>query len=148
MNYNNRLKELYAEIDTIKTIQHNNGMKGASNVIGKRLKSEMTEAEKQFDKIAKLKHLKLIPQYKVNIIRGSRIVKFYFADFCDTKNKLIFEIDGEYHFTDDQIKKDLKRTRDLTRAGYKVYRITNEEVFNGGTTSFLVNIYRNLGIKI
>ena len=148
MNYNQRIKDLEEQIEEIKAVQHNHGIHGAAKVINRKLIKEATEAELQFKKIAKLKHLKLKFQYRINIYKGHRITKFYFADFCDPINKLIFEIDGGYHFTEDQIKKDLKRTRALVKEGFKIFRITNEEVFNGGTTSFLVNAYGSIGIQI
>lgn len=148
MNINKRIKELQEEINSLKDMQHNNGMRSAARDIKNKLDSRMTPAELKFQHIAELKHLKLKSQYKIEIVNKDRIEKFYFADFCDPVHKLIFEIDGEYHFTEEQRKKDLKRTKALYKAGYKVFRITNEEVFAGKTTNFLVNAYRSIGIKI
>ena len=50
--------------------------------------------------------------------------------------------------TPEQKKKDWLRTRDLAKAGYKVFRISNEDVVNGKTTSFLVNAYKKVGITL
>ncbi len=153
-NYSNsqisRIKELEEEIQMIRDEMHNNGMKGAAKPIQEKLIENMTSAELKFQHIAILKGLKLKPQYKINIFNKSksRIEKFYFADFCDIKNKLVFEIDGDYHFTDEQQKKDLKRTKDITKAGFKVFRLTNEDVFNGRTTEFLHKAYLSIGINI
>jgi very-short-patch-repair endonuclease len=48
-------------------------------------------------------------------------------DFICRSHRLIVELDGESHdFTGVQ---DLTRTRRLERAGYRVIRFTNEEVF-------------------
>lgn len=150
MNYNERLKELKEEIELIKDIQHNNGMKGAAKSLQKERNDDLkrTHAEKIFAEIAKLKHLKLKQEYRIDIISGRRIARFYFADFCDPYNKIVFEVDGEYHKDPKQQKKDKRRTRDMMRMGYKVFRITNEEVFNEKTTEFLVKTYLKLGIKI
>lgn len=148
MDYNKRLKELQEEIDTIRDIQHNAGMKGIAKELKRKLEERATPAELKFAEIAKKKGLKLKFQHKINIVKKRRVEKFYFADFCDVKNKLIFEIDGGYHNTEMQKKKDLKRTRDLCKAGYKVCRITNEDVLNGKTTNFLVNTYLSIGIEI
>lgn len=153
-NYSNsqleKLKELEEQIQIIKDGFHNNGMNGAAKKLQYKLKEEMTSAELKFQHISKLKGLKLVPQYKIDIWNKNktRIDRFYFADFCDIKNKLIFEIDGEYHFTDEQHKKDLKRTRDLVKVGFKVFRITNEDVFNGRTSEFLYKSYLSVGIDI
>lgn len=153
-NYSNsqisRIKELEAEIQMIRDEMHNNGMKGAAKPIQEKLIENMTNAELKFQHIANLKGLKLKPQYKINIYNKSktRIERFYFADFCDIKNKLIFEIDGDYHFTEEQQQRDLKRTKDLVKAGYKVFRLTNEDVFNGKTSTLLYNAYLSIGINI
>lgn len=145
-----KIKELEEQIQILKDEMHNNGMRGASKPIQERLLENMTSAELKFQHIAKLKGLKLKPQYKINIYNKSktRIEKFYFADFCDIKNKLIFEIDGEYHFDKYQQAADLKRTKALVKAGYKVFRITNEDVFNGRTSEFLYKSYLSIGIDI
>lgn len=147
---NSRIKELEEEISILKDIQHNSGMKGAAMEINRKLLEKATPAELKFKHIAELKHLNLKFQYRIDIIykNSRRILRFYFADFCDVKNKMIFEIDGEYHLTEAQQKKDLKRTRDLVKMGYSVYRITNQEVMEGKTTSFLYKAYLSKGIKI
>lgn len=65
-------------------------------------------------------------------------------DFLDRKNKFVFEIDGKYHDSPEQRKRDYYRTLDLKKLGYTVYRITNEEIFSGNTTAFLYRIYPQL----
>ena len=107
-------------------------------------------AENKFYKIAKAKKLHLQRQFKINIIRkkDGYIERFYFADFCDVTNRLIFEVDGGYHFTEEQHKKDNKRTNDLKRMGYKVFRISNSQIKNGKTTQFLIDCYKKIGINI
>ena len=62
--------------------------------------------------------------------RRQHVIKQYIADFINLKYKLIVEIDGKYHFYDEQIIKDEERTRDLEQWGYTVIRFTNEEIFN------------------
>lgn len=150
MNYTKRLKELQAEIEEVRDLQHNQGMNAAARPFQQELRERATNAELKFMHIAQLKGLRLKFQYKINIMckNGRRIRRFYFADFCDSLHKLIFEIDGEYHDTYQQQKKDLQRTRDLCREGYKVFRITNAEIFAGKTTEFLYKAYLSIGIKI
>ncbi len=41
---------------------------------------------------------------------------------------LIVEIDGGYHFTEEQQKEDVTRQNWLEQKGYKVMRFTNEQV--------------------
>lgn len=41
---------------------------------------------------------------------------------------LIVEIDGGYHFTEEQQKEDITRQSWLEQKGYKVLRFTNEQV--------------------
>jgi len=62
--------------------------------------------------------------------RRQHVIKQYIVDFINLKYKLIVEIDGKYHFRDEQIIKDEERTRDLEQWGYRVIRFTNEEIFN------------------
>lgn len=150
MDYNRRLKELQEEIEEIKDLQHNQGMNAAAKPLQQELRERATSAELKFMHIAKKKGLRLKFQYRINIIskNGRRIRKFYFADFCDPINKVIFEIDGGYHNDYKQQRKDLQRTRDLCNEGYRVFRITNDEVFAGKTTEFIYKAYLSVGIQL
>ena len=67
----------------------------------------------------------------------------YIADFVCLEKKIIIEIDGGYHFTDNQIVKDEDRTDILESFGFKVIRFTNEEVlFN--TNNVILEIKRTI----
>lgn len=50
----------------------------------------------------------------------------YIADFYIPSKRLVFEVDGEYHFYRD--KYDNRRTKRLRKLGYHVVRFTNHEV--------------------
>ena len=52
----------------------------------------------------------------------------YTADFCCIENKLIIEIDGEPHFTEEGLAKDRVRDRHLQDLGYKVLRFHGYDV--------------------
>lgn len=52
----------------------------------------------------------------------------YIADFYCAELKLVIEIDGESHFTEDGIKYDKIRTAFMESLGIKVIRFTNKEV--------------------
>lgn len=83
--------------------------------------NNMTEAESAFWSLAKGSGLgeKCRRQY----IIGEYIVDFFFR-----KSMLIVELDGGYHFTEEQQKEDAIRQDWLEHMGYKVLRFTNEEV--------------------
>lgn len=120
---------------------HNNNMRALAEGFQRDLLEKMTPAELRFKHIADLEHIKLESQYLITIISKGFIIKFYIVDFCDPIHKIIFEVDGGYHKTEDQQKKDIKRTRVLNALGYKVYRITNEEVYQGLSSAVLHKAY-------
>jgi very-short-patch-repair endonuclease len=53
----------------------------------------------------------------------------YIADFLCREAKLVVELDGATHSTDEEIAADRRRTRVLGEEGYHVIRFTNEAVF-------------------
>jgi very-short-patch-repair endonuclease len=69
--------------------------------------------------------------------RGLQGVKFvrsepigpYFADFACRDAKLIVEIDGATHSTDEEIASDKRRTAFVRAEGYRVIRFSNEQVY-------------------
>lgn len=52
--------------------------------------------------------------------------KVYYADLCIKSLKLIIEVDGGYHNTEEQKKKDSERDKAFTSIGYKTIRCSNE----------------------
>jgi len=65
--------------------------------------------------------------YDVRFQRQKAIGNFI-ADFYCHKAKLIIEIDGTQHFTDDGKKADEFRTEQLEQYGLKVIRFTNRQI--------------------
>ncbi len=53
----------------------------------------------------------------------------YFADFVCRDEKLIVEIDGATHSTDEELRHDARRTEFLQAQGYRLVRFVNEEVY-------------------
>jgi very-short-patch-repair endonuclease len=53
----------------------------------------------------------------------------YIVDFLCRETKLIIEIDGATHSTDEEIAADAHRTRFLEGLGFRIIRFTNEAVF-------------------
>ena len=84
-------------------------------------RNNMTEAESAFWLLAKGSGLgeKCRRQY----IIGEYIVDFFFR-----KSMLIVELDGGYHFNEEQQKEDAIRQDWLEHMGYRIIRFTNEEV--------------------
>jgi very-short-patch-repair endonuclease len=60
--------------------------------------------------------------------RRQQPIEGYIADFYCHEHKLIIELDGSQHFTDDGIKKDAQRTARLNALGIEVLRFDNRQV--------------------
>lgn len=55
-------------------------------------------------------------------------LRSYFADFAEHSAKLVIELDGDQHGSDQNQEYDRVRDRALTEEGYLVLRFANEEV--------------------
>ncbi len=53
----------------------------------------------------------------------------YIVDFVCLDAKLVIEVDGATHSTDDERARDASRTRELERLGFQVVRVTNTDVY-------------------
>lgn len=83
-----------------------------------------TPAEKRFEKFLIQNSIEYEKQKKLIGYFG----KIYFVDFFIPSRCLIVEIDGGYHNSEEQTKKDTIRTTDLTlNTGYRLIRLTNNE---------------------
>ena len=60
--------------------------------------------------------------------RRQHPIGIYIVDFYCHLHKLIIEVDGDYHFTEEQQIKDSERTMHLNSSGLKVIRFTNDEI--------------------
>ena len=89
--------------------------------LAKQLRAEMTKEER---------HLwyDYLRGYPARFIR-QKILGQYIADFYCAKAKLIIELDGSQHYTEDAMIKDAERTRFLEGYDLQVIRIPNNEVF-------------------
>ena len=56
------------------------------------------------------------------------IIGDYIVELWMRKSKVVVEIDGGYHFTDEQQEDDALRTDWLEHQGYKIIRFKNEQV--------------------
>jgi very-short-patch-repair endonuclease len=54
----------------------------------------------------------------------------YFVDFVCRNRRIIVEVDGDTHGTDDEIAADAAREEELLRLGYRVFRAWNCDIFD------------------
>ena len=54
----------------------------------------------------------------------------YIADFACVSAKLVVEIDGYTHWTEEQLRHDERRTAFLRSRGWRTVRVTNTEVYD------------------
>ena len=74
----------------------------------------------------------------------------YIADFYCAKARLVIELDGGGHYTDEKIVQDEKRTANFEKYGLKVIRILNSDVdknFEGVCDFIDVNV-KNLSRRV
>ena len=55
----------------------------------------------------------------------------FIADFMCRERRLVIEVDGATHGSDAEIAYDRRRTEFLQEHGYRVLRLSNDEVING-----------------
>ena len=76
--------------------------------------------------------LKRVP-FSGTHFRRQVVIGPYIADFACHRAKLVIEVDGQSHSHDRAIKKDAIRTAFLEREGYRVLRVTNDDVYRNAT---------------
>lgn len=60
--------------------------------------------------------------------RRQFIIGIYIADLVCLSKKLIIEVDGKYHFTEEQQKEGRIRSANLEARGFRILRFTNEQI--------------------
>ena len=92
-----------------------------------KLRSNPTKAEQHFITLLDKANINYIFQKAFIAGKNYVIVDFYLPK----PNRICIEIDGEYHNTEKQKRKDYCNTTYLTKTrGFKVIRYSNEEVLN------------------
>ena len=86
------------------------------------LRKNMTKEEK---------HLwyDFLRDYPIRFVR-QKILGKYIADFYCAKAKIVIELDGSGHYTEDGKQYDIERTAFLEEYGLKVIRVLNSEIIN------------------
>jgi very-short-patch-repair endonuclease len=91
--------------------------------LARNLRKNMTDAERRLWSKIRRKQLKEFQFYRQKNI-GDYIVDFY----CPAA-KLIVEIDGGQHYSEENIMKDEVRDKFLSDLGFRVLRFSNSDVF-------------------
>ena len=91
--------------------------------VARELRQHATEAEKIF--------WEAVRDRKFNKLkfRRQQPIKFYVVDFYCEKYKLIVELDGAVHDTEEAEYLDNERSLNLSKWGYKIMRFRNKDVF-------------------
>lgn len=88
------------------------------------LLEKSTSAEKSVCCVLSKMKIQYIRQYSIWTGR-----KQYYADIYIPQLKLVVELDGAYHFTKEQKKKDENRSAGIRRLGYHVCRLQNKDAY-------------------
>lgn len=88
----------------------------------RKLRKEMTDSERAFWKIVRKRQLCNLQFYRQKPI-GNYIVDLY----CPSA-KIVIELDGSQHFTEDNLIKDKMRDGYLMQLGYKVLRFNDLDI--------------------
>jgi very-short-patch-repair endonuclease len=67
-------------------------------------------------------------QFEGRKFRRQASIKSFIVDFYCPEEKLLIELDGDFHFDEDAKKYDRERTRKIESKGLKVIRFENQEV--------------------
>lgn len=119
---------------------NNNTIEVASYFRDKLVKNSTKAEKKLLDALSKSSLWdRFVFQHIIYIKKKTKIRKFYITDFCFPEEKLIIELDGEYHYTSEQYKKDKQRTEDLNRQGYRLYRIDNNKILSQNSLESLID---------
>lgn len=105
--------------------------------LSKSLRGKMTEAERRLWTRIRLKHLGYV-------FYRQKPVGDYIVDFYCPKAKLVVEVDGSQHFTENTASNDRVRDEYMRSLGLTVLRFSNSEVLKN-TDSVAEKIYELLG---
>ena len=105
----------------------------------KRLRANVTDAEATLWR--HLRHLNV----KGSHFRRQVAIGPYIADFACLSAKLIVEVDGSQHGTEEGLRRDDVRTRWLNEEGYRVLRFWNNDAMNK-TAAVLEEIYQAIDL--
>ena len=102
------------------------------------LMSKTSNAEKAAIRNCELLGYKVVRQQPIMTGR-----KLYFADIYLPELKIIVEVDGGYHFTSPQKRKDNNRSSGIWRMGYHVVRLSNHDARNINKVKAKIELIKN-----
>ena len=108
--------------------------------LSRQLRETMTDAERHLWAKIRMKQLKGYQFYRQKPIGD------YIVDFFCPRAKLVIEVDGSQHFSDEMTEYDRIRDEYLSSLGLRVLRFTNTEVLThikGVVESIIENIEGN-----
>ena len=107
----------------------------------KELRNQLTPPERQF-----WNALRSMPSYKSHPFNRQKPLGKYIVDFYCHEYRLVVEIDGDSHYTEEAQIKDQKRTAFLESKGLRVVRFTNREVVHNidGVMESLENLLNKI----
>jgi len=76
--------------------------------------------------------------------RRQVVIGPYIADFACMAAKLVIEVDGSHHGDEENLQRDVTRTKWLQTEGYKVLRYWNNDIFQN-IDGVLSDIHASLG---
>lgn len=93
------------------------------------LLKEFAERMRKFPTEAEAHLWNYISARKMGIkFNRQHIIGDFIVDFVSLKYKIVIEVDGGYHYEDEQIISDEERTCSLNRMGFEVIRFDNNAV--------------------
>ena len=102
------------------------------------LMSKTSDAEKAAIRNCELLGYKVIRQQPITTGR-----KLYFADIYLPELKVIVEIDGAYHYSSKQKRRDNNRSSGIWRMGYHVVRLSNHDARNTNKVKAKIELIKN-----
>ena len=114
-------------------LPHNPNLKKYSG----NLRKNMTDAERKLWSSLRLKQLNGYQFYRQLIIGN------YIVDFCSLALKLVIEVDGSQHYTEEGLTADKTRDRFLNEQGLKVLRYNDRDVLTN-LAGVVENILENI----
>jgi very-short-patch-repair endonuclease len=112
---------------------YNNKLK----LYSRELRKNMTDAERHLWFKVRRRQLKGCQFF------SQRIIGDYIVDFFCPKAKLVIEVDGSQHFSDEMAEADRKRDNYLMNLGLKVLRFTDTDVLKNAE-GVVENILENM----
>jgi very-short-patch-repair endonuclease len=129
----NVLRESASILTTRTRLPHNNKLTKYSQ----NLRCKPTEAERKLWSRLRLKQLNCYQFHR------QKVIGKYIVDFCSPALKLVIEVDGSPHYSDEGIAADKTRDKYLKDFGLKVLRFNDNEVLTN-ISGVVENILENM----